>query len=295
MKINSVFFRASLLSLSGLSLSFSPAMAAPALDATNSSADESVASYHARLHATIPEAPYTADDIQTEIVFGRELASKILGKYPPSHNDAVNAYLNKVGQNIARQSQRPELNYRFVVLKTDIINAFAAPGGYIFVTEGALNQVQDESELAAIIAHEIGHIQLRHYVKKVGLRSSKGNAEDGLEAIFSGGGRAATQAFNEAIDETLDILFNTGLQSKKDEFEADYTSVFMLANAGYDPTALKRYFARINQIKTDSMESLENTHPPLPERITQIDQIITKNNLQNLGQARLQERFNANQ
>lgn len=248
--------------------------------------------FHKRLFATIPDAPYTEDDIATEILFGRELASKVLGKYPPVKNDQLNAYVNKVGQVVAQMSERSELKYRFIVLDTDIINAFAAPGGYIFITKGALNNIEDESELAAILAHEIGHVELRHYVKKVKLRSSKGSAEDGLGAILSGGGRAATQAFNEALDETMEILFNKGLQSKKDEFEADQTSVFLLANAGYDPTALMRYFNRIEKNQSEQVQILSETHPPLTERINEMDTLIEQNGLSNINLATLQERFN---
>ncbi len=248
--------------------------------------------FHKRLFATIPDAPYTEDDIATEILFGRELASKVLGKYPPVKNDQLNAYVNKVGQVVAQMSERSELKYRFIVLDTDIINAFAAPGGYIFITKGALNNIEDESELAAILAHEIGHVELRHYVKKVKLRSAKGSAEDGLGAILSGGGRAATQAFNEALDETMEILFNKGLQSKKDEFEADRTSVFLLANAGYDPTALMRYFNRIEKNQSEQVQILSETHPPLTERINEMDTLIEQNGLSNINLAKLQERFN---
>ncbi|PLA74127.1 hypothetical protein CYQ88_07755 [Hydrogenovibrio sp. SC-1] len=248
--------------------------------------------FHKRLFATIPDAPYTEDDIATEILFGRELASKVLGKYPPVKNDQLNAYVNKVGQVVAQMSERSELKYRFIVLDTDIINAFAAPGGYIFITKGALNNIEDESELAAILAHEIGHVELRHYVKKVKLRSAKGNAEDSLGAVLSGGGRAATQAFNEALDETMEILFNKGLQSKKDEFEADRTSVFLLANAGYDPTALMRYFNRIEKNQSEQVQILSETHPPLTERINEMDTLIEQNGLSNINLAKLQERFN---
>jgi len=248
--------------------------------------------FHKRLFASIPDAPYTEDDIETEILFGRELASKVLGKYQPLQNDQLNAYVNKVGQVVAQMSERSELQYHFIVLDTDMINAFAAPGGYIFVTKGALNNVEDESELAAILAHEIGHVEVRHYVKKVRLRSEKGSKEDGLGAILSGGGRAATQAFNEALDETMEILFNKGLQSKKDEFEADRTSVFLLANAGYDPTALMRYFNRIEKNQSVQMQILSETHPPLGERINEMDTLIEKNGLSTINLAKLQERFN---
>lgn len=255
---------------------------------------KTVQEQRARLHTTIPEAPYSVDDVETEIVFGREVAAKVLGKFPPLKNNKLNDYVNKVGKTLAQNSDRSELDYRFMVLDSTIINAFAAPGGYVFVTKGALDEMTDEAELAGVLGHEIGHVEKRHYVKKVKLRSSKGSAEGGLNEILSGGGRAATQAFNAALDETMEILFTKGLQSKKDEFEADQVGVFLLANAGYDPEALKRYFERIKPIKNAKTQTLEDTHPPLAERIQQMQTLMEQNGLTNLKQAKLQERFNEN-
>ena len=250
--------------------------------------------YRQRLYANTPEPAYSQDDIEAEIVFGREVASKILAKYPPLKNNQLNTYVNKVGQVLAENGQRPELNYHFVVLDDEMINAFAAPGGYIFITKGAIDQIKDEAELAGILGHEIGHIEERHYVKQVGLRSNKGDPEQGFTAILSGGGLSSAKAFNEAIDQTMEILFEKGLQSKKDEYEADATSVWLLANTGYDPQALKRFFQRIEPIQSAQTEILEETHPPLKDRISKLDSMIKKNDLEGLKQATLEERFNEN-
>lgn len=247
-----------------------------------------------RLNYTYPEPPYTQADIEAEIAFGRQLSSKILGKYPVLKDDALNKYVNKVGQLVAENSKRTELNYHFIVIDTPIINAFSAPGGYVFITKGAINQIKDESELAAILAHEIGHIEERHYVKKIGLRSTQGNAEEGLNAILLSGGASAAQAFNEAINQTMEILFSKGLQSKKDEYQADEDSVWLLANTGYDPSALERYFKRIENNHSQDTEILAETHPPLKDRISNLETTLKTNGLSGLQQAKLQERFNEN-
>jgi predicted Zn-dependent protease len=250
--------------------------------------------YHERIIAKIPEPPYSKADVETEIVFGRELASKILGKYPPLKNDKINRYVNEVGQLLAKHSKRPELTYHFIVLDTPIINAFSTPGGYIFITKGALSYVEDEAELAGILAHEIGHVELRHYVKKVGLRAQKGDTEGGLAAILSGGGASAVTAFNQALDETMEILFTKGLQSKKDEFAADEYATWLLANTGYDPTALERYFKRIENVKNDQTEILTETHPPLEERIARLEKMIDEQHLNQQKMTKLEERFHEN-
>jgi len=250
--------------------------------------------FRSRLHTKLVDAPYTQDDIETEIVFGRELASKILAKIPPLKSDERNLYVNKVGKSVAEYSGRSELDYHFIILDTDSINAFAAPGGYVFITKGALDNMQDEAELAAVIGHEMGHIEYRHYVKKVNLRSAKGDGESALMEVISGGGRAASQAFNEALDQMMEVLFETGLQSKKDEYEADQASVYLLANSGYDPAALRRYFTRISKIESQQVEGLSNTHPPIHDRIEELRTLLYQNDFSNINLPRLQDRFNEN-
>jgi len=245
-----------------------------------------------RLYLTEPEPAHTQDDIEAEILFGRELASKVLGRYPASNNKKINEYLNKVGQSLAQKASRTELTYHFIVLDTPIINAFAAPGGYIFVTQGAIDKMRDESELAAVIGHEFGHIEDRHYVKKIGLRSNKGSLESGLVSILAGGGNSASKAFNQAVNETMEVLFETGLQSVKEEYQADEHAVWLLAHTGYDPTALLRYFKRIQQIQNPNMQTLNQTHPPIAERISALETLIKEYQLDQLNYATLQERFN---
>ena len=246
-----------------------------------------------RLNSSSAEPAYSRDDIEAEIIFGKELASKIAGKFKIIKDDNLNKYVNKVGQLVARSSVRSELSYRFMVIQSDDINAFAVPGGYVFITTGALNQVKDESELAGILAHEIAHIEKRHYVKKVGIRSNKASPEQGFTAILTGGGASSVQAFQEAIDETLEILFNKGLQSHKDEFEADATGIWLATNTGYDPTALSRYFKRIAKLD-GQVKTLKATHPPLEIRANKMDKLLKQHQLDKLQQPTLEERFNAN-
>ena len=258
------------------------------------SSENTAKKFHQRISITPTEPAYTQDDIETEIIFGRNLAAKILAKYPPLKAEKINQYVNKVGLLLTEHSSRPELNYHFIVLDTPIINAFAAPGGYIFITKGALDQVQDEAELAGILAHEIAHVELRHYVKKIGLRSQKASKEKTLTAIISGGGASAVKAFSQALDETLDILFKKGLNSKKDELESDQYATWLLANTGYDPTALKRYFQRIQTLQAPETRVLTHTHPPLKERIEHLDALIQNNQLSQNQLVKLEERFHEN-
>jgi len=243
-----------------------------------------------RLNNSFPNPNYSADDIEAEIVFGRELASKITGKFPPIKNDKLNSYINKVGQLVAQSSDRSELNYRFLLIKSSEINAFASPGGYVFITTAALDQVKDEAELAGILAHEIAHIEKRHYVKKAGIRSNKSSPEQGFNTMLTGGKVSSVLAFQAAIDEVAEILFSKGLQSHADEFEADATGMWLLANTGYDPKALGRYLKRIAKLKKQT-KTLAATHPALKTRYTKLNQLLKKNQLNNLQQAKLEERY----
>ncbi|WP_052501434.1 M48 family metalloprotease [Thiomicrospira microaerophila] len=258
----------------------------------NTALIEKQLSFRQRAFTDIVEPEYTADDIQAEIIFGRELASKILGRYPVLRDDKLNDYVSHVGHTLAQFSQRPELTYYFIVLNTDEINAYAAPGGYVFITKGALNKAQNEAQLAAILAHEMGHIEARHYVRAIGLRGTNANADNSLTAILSGGGNAAVVAFNQAVSQAMEILFEKGLQSKQDEFEADAASVWLLVNAGYQPSALADYFVMLSGTPNNQTQVLSNTHPPMNERITELQNILNEHGLDGLRLATLEERLN---
>lgn len=248
--------------------------------------------FRQRLSSTLAGGGYSAEDIEAEIYFGRELASKVLGRYPPWDNQEANVYVNKVGQSLVQFSQRQELTYRFVILDTNEVNAFAAPGGYVFITRGALEQVKNEAELAAILAHEIGHIEHRHYVEAVGLRASAGSVESGLTAILLGGGAAAAIAFDEAVNAMMEVLFETGLQSHEDEFEADMTAVWLLTLAGYQPSALKHYFTRLQADQQIPADGISRTHPSFAERIERLQQELAEHQLDDLDFVTLEERLN---
>lgn len=248
--------------------------------------------FRQRLSSELVSGDYTVEDIQAEIYFGRELASKVLGRHPVWNNPEVNQYLNKVGQLLVQNTLRPELTYRFIALDTDEINAFAAPGGYIFITRGALELVENEAELAGILGHEIGHIEHRHYVKAVGLRATHGDFESGLTTMLMGGGAAAAAAFDQAVNEMMAIFFETGLQSHEDEFEADQTAVWLLALAGYHPGALKEFFIRRQASLNDEGDGMSLTHPSYSERIQRMEIQLIESGLNQLKQAKMEERFN---
>src|SRR5206468_2680417 len=107
------------------------------------------------------------DNPQRQQDLGQSIALAISNKYPVSKDRSLNEYVNLVGLTMASVSPRPELNFAFGVLDTPEVGAYSTPGGYIFVTRGALDLMQDESELAGVLAHEVAHVVLNHGIEEV--------------------------------------------------------------------------------------------------------------------------------
>jgi len=229
------------------------------------------------------------EDIEAEIAFGRGVAARIFGRFSRYDDEALNNYVNLVGLNIAAHANRPELTFRFIVLATDTVNAYACPGGYIFITRGALEQMSDESELAGVLAHEIAHVAQKHIVKALNIHGEKADAAAGIARILGSIADPTRVAFSQAVDKAVDILFNHGLD-KTDEFEADKIGTELLTLTGYDPQALERYLARIAMLSR-AHETISDTHPPFPERIDALDRLISEDGLGNIQGARFKERF----
>jgi beta-barrel assembly-enhancing protease len=170
--------------------------------------------------------------VQKEVEIGRGVAATVIGRWGLVQDDSLSRYVNMVGQVVAQQSPRAsELTYRFAVLNTDEVNAFAAPGGYVFVTRGALDVMQSESELAAVLGHEIAHVDLKHVLRRVQRASMLEGARDEanltgpvLDAIFSAG--AST-------------LF-TGLE-RGDELASDSLGMLYANAAGYRGDGMARF------------------------------------------------------
>ena len=107
--------------------------------------------------------------VTQELLSGRLLSKEILSRYKIYNNSKASLYVNKVGRGVALFAGRDELTYYFAILDSDTINAFAAPGGYIFITKGSIMAMENEAELAAVLAHEIGHVNNRHIMRQIPL------------------------------------------------------------------------------------------------------------------------------
>lgn len=218
------------------------------------------------------EMDVVQSDIVAEVKFGREVAARIIGRYGLLDDEQLTRYVNLVGRSVAMSSNRPELVFRFAVLDTPEINAYAAPGGYIFVTKGALAQMQDEAELATVLAHEVAHVAGRHVVKELNIKGSDGGSA-GLARLAGGATEAARATMGQIVDKAVDILFKDGYK-REDEIQADRDSILYSTVANYDPSGLIRYFERLNAVKGKTTEVLDKTHPAYDARIAWIKDTI---------------------
>jgi predicted Zn-dependent protease len=204
-------------------------------------------------------------DTEREKEIGRDMSAKLLGAAPLLDNPELQLYVNDIGQWIALQTELADLGWRFGILDTNDINAFAAPGGYIFLTAGLVGRLQSEAELAAVLAHEMGHVIKRHHLNAIQEQAPSNILSNVLSIAADQDENSA--AWNQLIDVGSD-LYTKGL-SRDDEFDADLVGVVLLTRAGYDPYALAAVLQRLGGVNPDdsSLALMQKTHPPPDERL----------------------------
>ncbi|OHC64700.1 MAG: peptidase M48 [Rhodocyclales bacterium GWA2_65_19] len=212
-------------------------------------------------------------DEPKEIELGSGIASNLLGAAPLLQNRRVQAYVNRVGMWLALQTERPGLPWRFGVLDDDDVNAFAAPGGHVFVTKGLLAQMHSEAELAGVLAHEIAHVLRKHHLAAI-----KKGARTELLAEFAGEAME-NQGENPALIKLIGAgteLYARGLD-KDDEFEADRMGVVIATRAGYDPYGLPAVLQTLQGMnpQDSSLALMFKTHPALDERLGLLDRLMS--------------------
>ncbi len=217
---------------------------------------------------------------EQEYYIGRAVTASILDTYAPLDTaPAATRYLNTMGKALALFSERPETfgGWHFLIMDTDEINAFAAPGGFILISRGMLRCTTNEDELAAVLAHEIGHVEFDH-----GLRAIKKSRWTtaftilGTEAAKNLGGQDLAQltaAFEGAISDVTATMVNSGY-ARKLEREADQAAIRILQRAGYNPTALQNMLATMEQQLAHDDRGFARTHPPPQARIQDIQDRI---------------------
>ncbi|MFC2171269.1 M48 family metalloprotease [Acidobacteriota bacterium] len=202
-----------------------------------------------------------------EIALGREADPQIISEYGLYETDPLSSYVDSIGQKLASESHRPQLEWQFKVVDSPAVNAFALPGGYIYVTRGILAHFNSEAEMAAVLGHEIGHVTARHTAS----RMSKAQ----LVGVSLGVGGLLVPEFNRysgLAQTSLGMLFLKF--SRDDERQADDLGVVYAAKAGYDPQAFIEVFEMLEGVSEQSSRSpLPNwlsTHPSPENRSARI-------------------------
>jgi predicted Zn-dependent protease len=220
------------------------------------------------------QAKQTYDDMhftdQEEHDLGEQISVKLRDKYGVVQDKAVTKYVALVGAVLAQSSSRPNLPWTFIVLDTDGINAFAAPGGYVHITRGALALIQNEAELADVLGHEISHVTEKHTIKAI----QKSNA---VKAV----GAATRQDFLQNVaDRGYSILLENGYD-RNDEKDADKLGVELANKAGYAPTGLSAFLTRLNDRNKGLTEpsGLFASHPQTQDRLDTLTKIIASEKL----------------
>jgi predicted Zn-dependent protease len=231
--------------------------------------------------------------VQEEVDVGREVASKFVAYFHLYNNDAVTRYINLVGDTVAAQSDRQDITYHFAVLDSPDINAFSAPGGYVFVTRGAVMLCEDESELAAVLAHEVGHIAGKHVIKIVERdKTLRGGMQD-VSANTNMNNSAYAAYLQKMSSAILVKTIDQGL-APGDEFDADARGIRYAHAAGYPADGLERFLARLGQATDQGAHSFfSRTHPPVKDRNDRIQQLIASNHWEDADRPKLAERFQA--
>jgi predicted Zn-dependent protease len=206
-------------------------------------------------------------DYTSERTIGERIAVEGLRRYGmPSTNQKMQHYVNLVGMSVAMNSQRPDIPYRFVVVESPVQNAFACPGGIIFVTSTLMQTLQNEAQLAGILAHEVGHVALRHALKSI-QRAQFFSGVGQITAATMKGDKGAQ--FESMIGDLQNVLFDKGLDQNM-EFEADASAMETAYRTGYNPAGLMEALQSLQKLEASSPDkkgSWFSTHPPLSARI----------------------------
>jgi len=220
-----------------------------------------------------------------EIELGKAISEKIRTVYGVQQDAEATRYVTLVGMVAAQKSSRPNLPYQFIILDSNSVNAFAAPGGYIHITRGALASMKDEAELAGVLGHEIAHVTEKHTLK--GLQKMKGIELAEGQTSLTGN----SEVFKKVVDKSSEaILQGFG---RAEELDSDRVGVRFSAACGYSPSGLLGFLGTLKSRNESSSAKagLFASHPETQERIDKLQAQITAEKLADQSTAVLAERM----
>ena len=205
-----------------------------------------------------------------EAEIGRQADADVRREMGVYDDPELQRYVNDIGQAMAAKSHRPNLPWSFTIVDSQAINAFALPGGYIYITRGILPYLDDESELAGVLGHEIAHVTARHAAQAY---TRQAQADIGLTvlSIFV----PSTQPFTELGAAGLGVLFMRN--GREAEIEADRLGVEYASNAGWDPDGVPRFLTTLSRVSSLSERGVPNwlsTHPDPGQRVERAQPVV---------------------
>jgi beta-barrel assembly-enhancing protease len=214
---------------------------------------------------------------QQEVELGAQQAQQVSAQLPMLQDATVNAYVNSLGNQLARTTSRADLAWHFAVVNTDVINAFALPGGYIYVNRGVLEQASNESEVASVLAHEIEHVVRRHSVKQM---EQVNNANIGVALACTLTNVCNNQVTQAAIQVGGSAYF--AKNSRADEVQADEGGFSTMVRAGINPRGMLTFFQKLLAEEQRSGGSSNASswfadHPGTEDRISDIQRLLSQN------------------
>lgn len=225
--------------------------------------DTSAAAVASASEAITPEQQY---------YIGRAVAGTVLKNYKIYNNAQATAYVNKVCNTITQASDKPLLykGYWVGILDTSEVNAISTPGGHILVTRGLLQCAESEDALAAVIAHEVAHIQLEHAVKAIkSSRATNAILVTADSASSVKGGTDVMGGFGDCVDDIVNQVVTSGY-SKNQEYDADKKALSLMNDAGYNPAAMDSMLKLIKKTESSQKAGFCKTHPSADARLNNI-------------------------
>lgn len=216
---------------------------------------------------------------ENEYYIGRAVAATILTNYKVYSAPATEAYLNKICNTIAINSEKPELynGYHVKILDSSEVNAFATSGGHIFIMRGLLACTNSEDALAGVIAHEIAHIQLQHSLKaiKTSRWTAAGISATSAAVSVASSSTELASTMNDMVGDVVTNMVNNGY-SKSQELDADTLALTLMADAGYNPKAMLDMLSQLKSAQGGKSGGMYKTHPSPDQRITNVNSAIKK-------------------
>ncbi len=221
-----------------------------------------------------------------EIQVGRAVAARVIGRYGLVDDAGLLEYVNLVGLVCAANSGRTDIPFHFAVLKGDEVNAFAAPGGFVFVTRGAIKAMASEAQLAGVLSHEIAHVSQKHILKEI----QKANLVAAGSHLAEASGKIPSGVLDAVADKGANILFKG--YSRSDEYESDAVGTGILYRSGYPGGGLLSF---LEVLKVGAGKSgvamLFATHPKTEDRMARVAEEIKNRKYTAAGRPDLKDRF----